>query len=186
MATIIAGNFEHREQAEAALARLERDGAPRSDLCSFALNPEGQHHGIATGGDVEADPQAQGGASGSVRGAVIGTAVGAGLGLAATPLAPIVAPALVLGAAAAGAYAGGLAGAVSSMGEEKPEAEDAPPPRSAGVLVAVRTTSAEQEGLAATALRECGAREVEHAEGTWTDGQWSDFDPVRRPQLIDP
>jgi len=184
MDTIIAGNFEHREQAEAALERLQRDGAPRGDLCIFALNAEGQHHGIATGGDVDADPQAQGGESGGVRGAVIGTAVGAGLGLAAAPLAPIVAPALVLGAAAAGAYAGGLAGAVNTMGEKKPEAEEAPPPRPAGVLVAVRTSSPEQEGLAAIALRECGAREVERAQGTWSDGQWTDFDPVKRPQLI--
>lgn len=184
MDTIIAGNFEHRQQADGAVYRLEQEGAPRADICVFAVNAEGQHQGIRTGGDVDADPQAQGGESGGVRGAVIGTAVGAGLGLVAAPLAPIVAPALVLGAAAAGAYAGGLAGAVKNMGEDKPETEDAPPPRSSGVLVAIRAVSPEQQSLAARVLRDCGAREIEHAQGTWTNGEWSDFDPVQRPQLI--
>jgi hypothetical protein len=186
MDTIIAGNFEIRQRAEDAIRALWNAGAPRSDVCAFALNAEGQHHGLTLGGDVAVDPQAEGGQSGGVRGAIIGTAVGAGIGLAATPLAPIVAPALVLGAAAAGAYAGGLAGAVSSMGKPNEEAEEAPPPRPAGVLVAVRADTDERERLAADVMRAQGARDIERAQGTWENGRWVDFDPVKGPEVINP
>ena len=182
MDNIIAGNFEHREQADAAARALIGAGAP--DVCAFAINAEGQHHGLPLGGDVDADPQAEGGGKGGVTGALIGTAIGAGIGIAAAPLAPIVAPAVVLGTAAAGAYTGAMAGAVSNMGGDKPEARDAAPPRPAGVLVAVRAADAEREALATRVLREHGARDVERAQGTWRDGQWADFDPVRRPELV--
>jgi hypothetical protein len=185
MDTIIAANFEHRVGADEAIAELRRAGVPRDERCAFALNAEGQHHGLELGGDVDADPQAEGGESGGVRGAIIGTAVGAGLGLVAAPLAPIVAPALVLGAAGAGAFAGGLAGAVANMGKPKPDDADEPPPRPAGVLVAVRAATPQQESLAAGILRSRGGRDVERAQGTWSNGQWADFDPVRRPELID-
>ncbi len=182
MDTIIAGNFEHREHADSAVRALTREGV--ADVCAFAINAEGQHHGLPLGGDVDADPQAEGGGKGGATGALIGTAIGAGIGLAAAPLAPIVAPAVVLGTAAAGAYTGAMAGAVSSMGGKKEEADPAPPPRPAGVLVAVKASDADREGLATRVLREHGAREVERAQGTWRDGQWSDFDPVRRPELV--
>ena len=33
-------------------------------------------------------------------------------------------------------------------------------------------------------LEECGALLVESAEGTWSEGHWSDFDPTSRPNLI--
>jgi hypothetical protein len=186
MTTIIAGNFEHKETADAAVAALRGAGASAEDICVFALNAEGQHHGLPTGGDVDADPRAEGGGSGGVKGAAVGAAVGLGLGLAAAPLAPIVAPAVVLGAAAAGAYAGSMAGAVKEMGEPKEEADkpEEGPPRPAGVLVAVRAPEDGGQSVATRVLRENGAREIERAEGTWEDGRWADFDPVRRPQLV--
>jgi hypothetical protein len=182
MDTIIAGNFEHREQADVAARALL--GAGVADVCAFAVNAEGQHHGLALGGDVDADPQAESGGKGGVTGALIGTAVGAGIGLAAVPLAPIVAPALVLGTAAAGAYTGAMAGAVSNMGSKDGTADETAPSRQAGVLVAVRAIDADGEALATRVLREHGARDIERAQGTWRDGQWADFDPVRRPELV--
>ena len=33
-------------------------------------------------------------------------------------------------------------------------------------------------------FEEASAQQVERAEGTWTDGEWADFDPVSRPRLI--
>lgn len=185
MAIIIAGNFEHRERAEAAVAALARSGIPRTDLCVFALNAPGQHNMLPLGGDQDADAKASEGDSGAAKGAAVGSAVGLGIGLAATP---VVGPIAILGATAAGAYVGGLAGAVSSMGDKTEEERrgDAAssPARQAGVMVAVNVSGSQTEESVAAALRANGARTVERAVGEWRDGQWVDFDPVQPLQLL--
>ena len=48
-------------------------------------------------------------------------------------------------------------------------------------------TIADAEGAVARLLElgaECGAIQVERAQGTWADGEWADFDPLVPPHLI--
>jgi hypothetical protein len=52
-------------------------------------------------------------------------------------------------------------------------------------VVAVHAGQAEEEELAIGLLRDHGARMIERAEGTWRDGKWSDFDPVRMPHVVE-
>jgi hypothetical protein len=185
MAIIIAGNFEHSEPAELAVAALARSGIPRTDVCIFALNAPGQHDMLPLGGDQNADAKASGGDEGAAKGAAVGAAVGLGIGLAATP---VVGPIGVVGVTAAGAYVGGLAGGLSSMGDqtEKERRGDAAssPARRAGAIVAVNVSGAQTEESVAAVLRANGARTVERAVGEWRDGQWVDFDPVQALKLL--
>jgi hypothetical protein len=48
--------------------------------------------------------------------------------------------------------------------------------------------NADMAGLEAESLvrlfEECGAWQVERAEGLWADGEWADFDPGMPPQLV--
>ncbi|MGE5171229.1 MAG: hypothetical protein ACM3JC_12775 [Rudaea sp.] len=178
MTRIVAGVFDDEQAATVAARDLHGAGFDAGDLDQFALNPPGRHQGLALGGDEDADAKAEGGDAGAVKGAAIGTAVGAVAGIAATPL---LGPVAVAGGAAAGAYAGSLAGAVRRMGDERP----APEPRPAGVMVAVHAGKAEEEDLAIDVLRDHGARMIERAEGTWRDGKWLDFDPVRAPDVVE-
>lgn len=179
MARIVAGIFDDEHSATAAARDLRSAGFEAADLDQFALNPPGRHHGLPLGGDEDADPQARGGDEGAVKGAAIGTAVGAVAGLAATPL---IGPVAIASGAAAGAYAGSLAGAVNRMGDEDTPAPD---PRPAGVMVAVNTDSPEDEEVATGLLRTHGARMIERADGSWRNGKWADFDPVRAPDVIE-
>lgn len=178
MTRIVAGVFDDERSATAAAHRLRDAGFEASDLDQFALNPPGRHGQLPLGGDEHADPKARGGDRGAVKGAAIGTAVGAVAGLAATPL---VGPIAIAGGAAAGAYAGSLAGAVEKMGDERP----APQTRPAGVMVAVNTDATHDETVAVGMLRDNDARMIERAEGSWRDGKWADFDPVRPPDVVE-
>jgi hypothetical protein len=178
MTRIVAGVFDDEQTATVAARDLRDAGFDAGDLDQFALSPPGRHQGLPLGGDEDADAKAQGGDAGALKGAAIGTAVGTVAGIAATPL---LGPAAVAGGAAAGAYAGSLAGAVKRMGDDRP----APEPRPAGVMVAVHAGQAEGEELAIGLLRDRGARMIERAEGTWRDGKWFDFDPVRAPDVIE-
>jgi hypothetical protein len=56
--------------------------------------------------------------------------------------------------------------------------------RPAGILLSVRVAKPQNEGRVIAALREKGAADIERADGTWSAGEWSDFDPVARPQLV--
>jgi hypothetical protein len=59
--------------------------------------------------------------------------------------------------------------------------------RPAETLVAVNADAAGlrlSEDEIVSLLEECGAKQVERAEGRWADGEWADFDPVSRPRLI--
>jgi len=178
MTCIVAGVFDDEGKATSVAHELRRAGFEAAELDQFALNPADRHHALPLGGDEDADPEAAGGDSGAVKGAAIGSAVGAVAGLAATPL---VGPIAIAGGAAAGAYAGSLAGAVSGMGDD----HSAPPTRPAGVMVAVNAEASEDVELAVDVLRNGGARMIERADGAWHDGKWTDFDPVRPPDVIE-
>ena len=178
MTRIVAGVFDDGQSAAAAAHALREAGFEAADLDQFALNPPGRHYRLPLGGDEDADAKAEGGDKGAITGAAIGTAVGAVAGLAAMPL---VGPIAVAGGAAAGAYAGSLAGAVEKMGDDEP----APELRPAGVMVAVNTDSDEDQDTAISLLRNRGAQMIERADGSWHNGKWVDFDPVRPPDIIE-
>lgn len=59
-------------------------------------------------------------------------------------------------------------------------------PRGAGTLVAVRAAEYAKRLIAVNVLQAYGARDVERTDGTWTAGEWIDFDPSIPPRLVDP
>ena len=180
MAQIIAGGFENIVPAENAIARLMQSGVSREFICQFRVNPPGMHDQFPVGGDRDESP----GAHSTTPGAAIGAAVGAAAGLAAgASITPLMGPAGVVAGAATGAYAASLVGGMSNTKNEvQPEIEEVRP---AEALVAVNVEAA---GIAAEEivriLEECGAWQVERAEGVWAEGEWKDFDPVTMPRLI--
>src|SRR3954469_18386499 len=174
MAQIIAGGFENIVPADAAIERLMQAGISREYICQFRVNPPGMHDQFPIGGDRDESP----GAHKTTSGAAIGAAVGAAAGLAAgAAITPVMGPAGVVAGAAAGAYTASLVGGMGSTSNEaQPEPEHMRP---AEALVAVNADAA---GVRAEEiiriLEECGAWQVESAEGIWTAGEWTDFDPV--------
>ena len=178
MATIIAGGFAIHEDAEAAMRRLAEAGVDDEYLCSFRVNPPGAHDNLPVGGDHHESPGAHEAGGGSARGAALGAAAGAVAGAVATP---ILGPVAIAGGAGVGAYTGALVGALRAMDKRTHSDEMRP----AETLVAVNADAA---GVSPDRLvqlfEECGAQQVERSEGTWANGEWADFDPVSRPQLI--
>lgn len=201
METIVAGRFETLDEAEAAVRQLIAAGFRRDDANAFAVNPPGQHARLALGGDEYADPEARGAGSGAIAGAMAGGAIG----LAAAMAVPGVNVAILLGVVGVGAYTGSLAGTLAKLNTDSPEGALPPTPeRPAGMLVAVRVLTGvdkigvenptrrtptsqtpSAEDIAIRILREAGAQDIEHAKGTWQDGEWKDFDPVAPVQLVD-
>ena len=183
MARIIAGRFQEQTEIEHALDELLRAGFPRDRISSFFVNPAGQHDVYPIGGDEAISP----GAKESDKGAATGVAAGAVAGVAATPflgpLGPITGGLL-------GAYIGGLVGGLSQMkergdiGAHAEDPENAAPVRQSGMFLAVAVGDEEHEDQAINVLRSLGAQDLERAEGTIADGDWSDFDPVAPPSLI--
>jgi len=181
MSTILTGNFSIKTDADDAVEALLRGGIEAGQICSFAINPPGQHGVHENPGEEDGTAGAPGTSESSIKGAAIGGAIGLGAGAIAGPVG-------MAGGAAVGAYLGSLAGALNNISGEEvgaaPGVKVAPlkaepeVPRPAGVLVAI-AVPVEQRGFAADILRQRGAREVEEMEGTWSDGQWIDFDPVR-------
>jgi hypothetical protein len=197
MTPIIAGRFEQQTQAEHAVSALKGEGFAEDDITVFYVTPPGQHGTFPIGGDREASPGATHTHIGAIKGAAVGTAVGLGVGLAA---APLVGPAATVVGAGAGAYAGSLLGGLGNTEEEpsrdeveaqgesaapQPVAEMVKPVRAAGMMVAVRAPEFARRVAAVNALRAAGARDIERADGTWHDGQWIDFDPLKSPLLVD-
>jgi hypothetical protein len=177
MARIVAGLFEDQQTADAAIARLRDRDVEGAAITSFVVNPPGMHHGIPTGGDVDADPQARGGEEGAVKGAAIGGIAGIAAGLIA---APLVGPAGLAAGIGAGAFAGSLAGAASAMGDE---GATEPTARPGGIVVAVNADGV-PEDVAIDALNASGARMVEVEEGDWAGGEWRDFDALNPPSNV--
>ena len=181
MATIIAGRFEERERADAAIRQLQQAGLSDDRYTCFFVGPAGQHDRFPVGGDQDESPGATEADSGALKGAGLGGAIGLGVGIAATPVAgPIAAAA----GAGVGAYVGSLVGALNSMGDKK---EPLPAARKSGFLVAVHTTGDPgAEGTVIRLLESAGALDIERAQGSWLAGRWTDFDPTRPPVLVTP
>jgi hypothetical protein len=180
MTTIIAGGFQTYDSAEAAMRRLREAGVTDDDLCSFRVNPPGEHDATPIGGDRPESPGARKADGGAVKGAAIGAVAGAAAGAVASP---VLGPVAIAGGAGVGAYTGALVGALGAMGR-RTHRDDVRPAEN---LVAVNVGNG---GLPAERVIEifeqCGAEQVERAEGTWANGEWADFDPVTPPQLVHP
>jgi len=181
MATIIAGGFDVVTDADGAIERLRQAGVLEDDLCTFRVNPAGEHHELPAGGDRDESPGAKGAGKGAGKGAVIGGVAGAAAGAAASP---VLGPIGIAAGAAAGAYAGSLVGAMGGGVSQEPQPghETARP---AEMLVAVNVDSGNPSAEdVARIFEECNARQVERTEGRWENGEWADFDPISPPQLI--
>ena len=176
MSRIIAGVFDTMTEAERTRDALRDAGFAETDVTSFFNNAPGQHGlgtEVTTGGDETADPQARGLEKGTLRGAAIGAAAGFAAGLTAGPAA--------IATAGVGAYVGALAGTA----EQSDDKVEGTLRRPAGVMVAVCASGEEREREAIRVLRECGADNLERADGVWENGDWLDFDPTTVPVLVD-
>lgn len=174
MERIIAGRFETKAKADAAAAEIVRY-IDRTDICIFHNNPPGQH-GTSTSGGAEAiNPGLK--ADGE---SAVSTALAAGLTAGAIGLAG--GPVVALAAAGVAAYTGSLVGAMGGMGEE--QSRQLPHLRPAGVILAIRIARPASEKFVIGDLRNCGAEDIEQADGEWRDGDWVDFNPVQEPHLI--
>jgi hypothetical protein len=175
MDQIIAGRFQTKGDAD-AVAVLIAQYADAADICIFHNNPPGQHDLFGGGGDEDEDPGAQGAHKSSA-----GTAVAAGL--AAGAIGAIGGPIVALASAGVGAYVGSLAGAMGGLGGDgKPPK---PERRPGGVMLSVRIATPRIEKRVIATLRAQGAADIEEAQGVWRDGDWTDFNPVAVPRLVD-
>lgn len=183
MATIIAGRFEQQAAADDAVEELVRSGFSRERISCFFVNPAGQHDTFPIGGDRALSP----GAKESNKGVALGAAAGAAIGVAATPF---LGPVGTITGGLVGAHVGGLVGGLSQMkekgetGEHAEDPENAAPLRQSGMFVAVTVIDHAHEDRAINVLRAGGGADLERAEGTIENGDWSDFDPVTAPVLI--
>jgi hypothetical protein len=181
MAQIIAGGFQNIVPADNAIERLMQAGISREYICQYRVNPPGMHDEFPVGGDRDESPGAHKATSGAAVGAVVGAAAGLAAGAAITPM---LGPAGVVAGAATGAYTASLVGGMGNTekGAAQPQPEDMRP---AEALVAVNADAA---GIAPEEIvrifEECGAWQVERAEGVWAEGEWKDFDPVSLPHLV--
>lgn len=176
MSTIIAGEFETREQADGAMEALLAAGVGKDDYCVFAVGPPGQHDQYPIGGDRDESPGATHADGGSAKGAAVGGAVGLAVGAVGGPVGA------ALGAGV-GAYTGSLVGALGSM-DSVPVTGSV---RKAGVLVAVNAGRGKVPAdQLARLLQTAGAHPVERTEGRWSMGNWDDFDPVARTRPLFP
>ncbi len=180
MATIIAGGFGTEVQANATVRQLQGAGVALEDICTFRVNPPGEHHALPAGGDHDASAGAKHAHDGAVKGAAIGAAVGAAAGAAAMP---VFGPAGFAAGVGVGAYTGSLVGSLREIDREsQPGTTDVRPAEN---LVAVRVGRGRRDADSIAAIfRVCGASQIERAKGTWRDGVWADFDPTTPPHLI--
>jgi hypothetical protein len=102
--------------------------------------------------------------------------VGAALGAATIPVTGPLGPVL-------GGLVGAHVGSLYSFSEMKEKGESGPPPRQAGMMVAVAVEGADEQ-RAIELMRQQGAQQVERAEGIIEQGDWKDFDPLSAPQYI--
>jgi hypothetical protein len=173
MEDIIAGRFKTEEEAKSAAASLA-DIVGKNDFCIFFNNQPGAHDSdrdANSSGDQGAAKGAKtGAATGSVVAATVGTLIGG--------------PAAGAIGAAVGGYTGSLAGTARGLPEEGEATNDAPSPRSAGMMLAVRAGSTDNAKRIIDRLRTYGAADIERAKGKWENGNWVDFDPVAIPQRV--
>jgi hypothetical protein len=180
MARIIAGGFVALTDAQAAVQRLVDAGISPDDLCKYHVNPAGAHNGLPAGGDHDASPGAEHAGRGAVKGAAVGAAVGLAAGAAA---ATVVGPLGLAAGAAVGAYTGSLWGSLKQIDVEPQPGHESVRPAETLVAINVAATGMGEEELVRL-LEECGATQVESAEGEWVEGEWASFDPTSPPHLI--
>jgi len=185
MANILAARVDTQAEAERLITALRTAGIAPEDVTSFYLNPPGRHAEYAIGGDAHHDEGTKHSGKTAAAGAAVGGIAGAALGTAVAAAAdPGLAAVAGLAAAGVGAYAGSLAGGLTGAraGDPRKATVDEPVEREAGVMVAVRVDSNEDDTL--QVLRTHGVGDVERTTGEWRDGAWIDFDPRRTSQRI--
>lgn len=187
MARIIAGYLEQQDQVEETIDQLVGAGFAKEKISSFFNNPPGQHDLYPIGGDEDQSPGAKKSTEGVVAGMTTGGVIGAVIGAAATPLTG---PLGAMTGAFVGAHIGSLAGSMASMKEqgEREEEDDANtlPQRKSGMVVAVCVEDVTQENDVIHILQAQHAVQIERAEGTISDGNWIDFNPLTPPVPLTP
>jgi hypothetical protein len=88
-----------------------------------------------------------------------------------------------------GAHIGGLVGGLSQTNElgdtgDENDVANEVPVRKSGMMVAVAISDDEHLNRAIDLLRSLGASDIERADGTIENGDWSDFDPIAPPTLV--
>ncbi|OON63612.1 hypothetical protein B0920_09705 [Massilia sp. KIM] len=185
MSTIIAGHVQLQEDIERARRALVDAGFDPDRVSGFYVSQPGQHDSTPIGGDHLLSPGAKETPEGVVKGVATGGAVGVAIGAATAPVTGPLGPIV-------GGLVGGHVGSLFSFSKMKeagePEeggtGENRVPPRLTGMLVAVAFDDAGMEGKAVDILRQIGAQRIERAQGNIVDGDWADFDPTSRPDVI--
>ena len=181
MSTIIAGRFEEQAEVETAVTALRAAGFPADQISSFYLSPPGQHARYALGGDHNVSTGAEESVKGTAAGTTGGGLVGAVIGAATTPLTG---PLGAVTGGLVGAHIGNLVGALGKMSDDD-SPDDAPPIRHAGLMVAVSAPVENAQRKAIEVFRQCGARALELGDGHIAAGDWEDFDPAARPNVLE-
>lgn len=184
MTMIVAGRFTTFDEAEGGARRLYERAFGPDDVSIFFLNPGGQHARFPIGGDVYADSAAKPGGRGAAVGAMRGLLIGAVAGLIVYAIGwrYWFVPAA---GALMGAYLGAFGGALGRMRGQQAEGKGTLAKSESGVILAARVTPT-TANTAEDVLRATGATSIERVEGDWHDGEWRDFDPVRRPDQVGP
>ena len=183
MSTIIAGHFQLQNEVEQARRALVDAGFSNERISGFYLSQPGQHDMTPIGGDHQHSPGAKESPKGLAEGASTGAAVGVLAGAATSPVTGPLGP--VVGGLL-GAHVGSLF-SFSKLKEAGEAEEGGRAPlenRPAGMLVAVAFDEPGREQQAVDVLRRLGAHHIERARGNIVDGDWADFDPASRPDII--
>ncbi len=179
MSHIIAGRFESKAGADAAIEALGAASFPTEHMSCFYVGPPGQHARFAIGGDHNVSRGAEEGSMGAMTGTAAGGAVGAAIGSVGGPLG-------FLTGGLVGAHIGNLIGALRSMHENEEDRDPSTALRHSGFIVAVCADDENREHRAMELLMQCGAAELETGEGHIEHGDWQDFDPAEAPHRVMP
>lgn len=184
MSTIVAGHFQLQDEVDNARRELVRAGFPEDRISAFFLNQPGQHDQTPIGGDHIQSPGAKETSEGVVAGAATGSVVGAAIGAVSSVVTGPVGP--VVGGLV-GAHVGSLfsLSKMKDAGEkEDGSSENRYEPRQSGMLIAVAADQPDEESRAIEVLRGLGGHHIERAKGTIVGGDWTDFDPLSIPVLV--
>jgi hypothetical protein len=184
MSTIVAGHFQLQDEIDNARRALVSAGFPEHRISAFFLNQPGQHDRTPIGGDHLQSPGAketpEGVVAGAATGGALGVAVGAATAFVTGPAGPIV-----------GGLVGAHVGSLFSLSKMKDAGETEEgsnanryEPRQSGMLIAVAAEQADDETRAIAVLRGLGGHHIERAKGTIEGGDWTDFDPLSIPVLV--
>lgn len=190
--TIVAV-YEGDTAARAAVAALEADGIPQSDI-SYVARHGGGTAATSSSIDRTADESSDAGKDAGI-GAVAGTGVGAvtgvlaGLGMLAIPgIGPIVAAGTLVTAlagagagAAAGAGIGGLVGSFTSAGVSEEDAHRySEAVRRGGAAITVAADDAVIDRVRRI-LEDHHPIDLDEHEAAWRSSGWTGFDPAGAP-----